>query len=117
MTPAQALADHRMMIDAVGEEVTFRRYSGLPPSRSIAASATVKARVTGYQPDELVGGVGQGDRRLIVLDEGLDAIAPLKVGDNEKVVVRGREMTIAAVDDSTRRIAGTLIAYEVRASG
>lgn len=118
MTPAAARESYRKAIAAVGETVTIRRYSGLPPSRT-AVNKTVRARVVGFAPDELIGGIVQGDRKLIVLAEdiGSPITLPIVPGANDKVVVRGREMTVKAVDDNTRRIAGELIALEITVGG
>jgi hypothetical protein len=61
-----------------------------------------------------------GDRRVIVLAEDVEASGfpvPLRTGGSDKAVVRGKMLNINVVDDSTRRIAGVLIAYEIVAVG
>ena len=117
MTPQTARATYRRMLNSVGENITMRRYTGTGASRP-HTDATVVARVTDYMPEQLVGAVQQGDRNLIVLAEDLAAsgwpVPPLK---NDKVVVRGKELNVEAVDDSTRRVKGTLVAYEIRVRG
>lgn len=107
MTPATARAMHRRQIEAHGEEITLRR----PPSTDI----TVRARVTGYQPEELAGGIQHGDRRIIVMAEDVTFDPALKRGD--VALVRGSALMIEEVDNSTRRIDGELIAYDIRAKG
>lgn len=117
MTPAQMKASYRRMMDMVGEDITLRRYtaSGSNPAKT---DKTVRARVTGYAPDELVGGITQGDRRIIVLSEDVAAQSfPEPILRSDKVVVRGKELAIVVIDDNTRRLAGTLIAYEFTARG
>ncbi len=117
MTPEAARASYRRMMDQAGETVLVRIYSGAGDAR-VSTDYAAKARVTGYAPDELVGDVRQGDRKLIIPHEELatqDFPSAAVVGN--KVVVRGKELRIEALDDSTRRIAGQLIAYEIRARG
>lgn len=109
-------ASYRRAMNDVGETVTIRRYTGTGPNRP-RFDADVMARVTDYEPHEIVGSIAQGDRKLIVLAEDLIAaqVADLRKGD--KVVVRGKELNIEAVDDNTRRAAGVLIAYELQVRG
>lgn len=102
------------MIAAVGETIHVRRYTGTGPTRTYVDAATT-ARVTGYAPRELVGGIVQGDRKVIALVDTLGAVLPLTTSD--KLVIRGREVAIKAVDDNTRRIGGVLIALEIQAAG
>jgi hypothetical protein len=107
---SRALFAHE--VDKRGEEITVRRLSPL-------TNITARAFVTGYLPEELVGGVNQGDRKVIVSAEDLEAKGfplPLKPGV-DKVMVRGRLMSIEDVDDSTLRVAGELIAYRLRVRG
>lgn len=115
MTPAAALALHQRMINAHGESITIKRYSGTGAGRAVAAQASPKARVMGYQPAELAGAILQGDRKVIVLVDDLAAMLPLRTTD--VVEIRGLATAIQAIDDSTRRVAGTLIALELRVRG
>lgn len=114
MTPAESLASHRAFLAELGETVIVRRYSGTGPSRPHVDTATM-ARVMGYAPKDLVGSIVQGDRRVIALVDALSAVLPLTTSD--KLVIRGREVAIKAVDDNTRRIQGVLIALEIQAEG
>ena len=114
MTATAARDRLRRSLERVGEEVTLRRYT--------AGVATdydaIKARGKTYQPDELTGGMVQGERWLLLSGEDVEASGitlPLKKGD--KVVLRGRELNIEHADDSTRRIAGVLIGIEIIAKG
>jgi len=108
------LDDHRAEIVDGGEEILVRRFTGTGSPRPKTDTATM-ARVRGYQPDPLVGSIVQGDVRIIALVDTLSAILPLTTAD--KVVVRGKELAIKAVDANTRRIGGTLIALEIQAGG
>lgn len=124
MTIAAAahLAAHRRMLRRLGESVTLRRLTGT--TSQTAVDATVTARVTGYRPQALAGGIQQGDRELIVLAEDLVAAGwpvPPKKGD--RIILRpdadgvGETLTVQAVDSSRRRVGGVLIAYEITARG
>lgn len=108
MTAAELRAIYAEQIGLFGEAVTLRR---LLPSTDIS----VRARVTGYKPDELGGGIQQGDRKIIILTEDVTFDGGLKVGD--KIIVRGRTLNASVVDDNTRRVGGDLVAYEVAARG
>lgn len=116
MTPDGFKAMYRRRI-GVGEVVLIRRYTGAGTARP-KFDAQVRARVVGYEPNELVGTILQGDRRVIFLAEDLLAAQfALPVTSNDKAVVRGKELAIIAPDDSTRRCQGELIAYELQVRG
>ena len=117
MNPDDLKSTYRRMIDDTGEWVTIRRYTGAGSNRP-RFDVEVRAKVTGYAPDELVGYIAQGDRRVIVLAQDLiDRQFALPITASDKVLVRGRELSIISPDDSTRRDATTLIAYEFTARG
>ena len=115
MSPAEIKAAYLDALTEVGELVAIRTYIGITETYS---DATVRARVVDLSPDQLVGPIVQGDRKLIVL--AADVIAAgieLTATQNCKAVVRGKELQIKAVDDNTRRVAGELIAYELVVGG
>lgn len=114
MTPAQAKAMYRRQIDTHGETITLRRVN---PSPAAATTQDVRARVLGYAPEELVGAVQQGDRKIIVLAEDIGAFPVPFRRAFDQVLLRGAQLTVQDFDDSTRRVAGELIAYELRARG
>lgn len=117
MNPAVVLDTYRRMIAADGEWIKIRRYTGLGNNRP-HFDVAVRAKVTKWEPEELVGSIQQGDRKLIVLVEDLIAAQfALPITAADKTVVRGRELAIVAPDDSTRRLGTTLIAYELAARG
>lgn len=115
---AQTAADvYRQELDQYGEWIAIRRYAGLGASQTWLDVA-VRARVKGFLPEELVGSIQQGDRKLIVLAEDLTGYSPPRVILlSDKAIVRDRELAIIALDDNTRRIGATLIAYELVARG
>jgi hypothetical protein len=117
MTPASARMTYRRMMGLVGEKVLIRRYTGTGANRP-RFDAEVTARVTDYEPSELVGTIVQGDRKIIVMHEDLATAqfpTPIKKGD--KVVARGKELNVEAPDDNTRRVQGELIAWELQVRG
>lgn len=119
MNAAEALASHRAMLAEVGEDIVIRRYTGDADPNRPKTDIIARARVTGYQPRDMVGGISVGDRKVIVMVDTLGALLPIVPGRDsaDKAVVRGKELTIIAVDDSTRRIGGTLIALELQVRG
>ncbi len=101
------------------EIIQIRRYTGAGTARP-RFDWDVQARVTDFAADELVGAIVQGDRKLIVLHEDLVNAGfpfPIQTGANWKVVVSGRELQIKSVDDRTRRLGDTVIAYNIAAGG
>ncbi|MGE0425410.1 MAG: hypothetical protein AB7O88_24330 [Reyranellaceae bacterium] len=117
MTPDAVRAAYRDMLALVGEPVVIRRYTGAGADRP-RFDADAPARVVEYAPDELVGGIQQGDRKLILLADDLIARQfPVPPRRGDKAVVRGNELNIEAVDDNSRRVAGVLIAYEIQVRG
>lgn len=113
----QALAEHRSAINERGETVKHRRYTGAGPNRP-RFEAQVMAVVVGYEEKDFVGSIVQGDRKVILLAEDLiKAQIALPVTTNDKLVVREKELAIIAVDDSSRRVAGVLIAYQLQVRG
>lgn len=124
MTPDQMKADYRLMLNNTGEDIIVRRYTGTGTNRP-KIDVSVRARVTGFAPRELVGTIQQGDRFIVLLAE--DVTQPttdsppqtltLPLVGSDKVVVRGKELQVLAADDSTRRVQGVLIAIEIQARG
>jgi len=99
-----------------GETIILRRIVANAPSVDV----TVPARVSGYAPEELTAGRTQADRKVFILAEDVEASGfplPLKQGSTDRILVRGRLMTLTEIDDSTHRVGPTLVAYEIRATG
>ncbi|MGV6875924.1 hypothetical protein ACUSIJ_24970 [Pseudochelatococcus sp. B33] len=109
MTPEQAKAAYRRQIDAHGEAVTLRKgFDG--------AEISVRVRVTGFQPEQLVGSVTLGHRRIVILAEDVPSSwgVPQK---NDRVIVGALTLTVQHVDSSTRRVAGETVAFDLTATG
>lgn len=83
-------------IEEVGSEARLRRLSG---RAGIWFDVTVKAVGRGYQPNELTGGIIQGDREFKVSNREIVARrwpGPPRKGD--QVITEGRTFTVQAAD-------------------
>lgn len=110
-------ASYRANLRKYGEVIKIRRYTGSGPNRPMF-EVDVVARVTGYQPDELVGGIAQADRKAIVLHEDLiNAGFALPITNADFAVIAGKQYAIRVPDNMTRRVAGVTIAYELQIIG
>lgn len=121
MTPGDALASYRAMIWETGETIVIRRWR----ADRTKIEAQVWARVSGYQATQLVGAITQGDINVIALNDP-DAVVPigmvslsslLPLLTSDKLVIRGDEKAVKAVNDNTRRVGGILIALDIHAEG
>jgi len=121
----RVLRDYRGAFARIGEPVTIRRYSGKGTARAVSAEAVAVARVTGYEPKDIVGAIQQGDRKVILLNDP-GAVVPtgkaalsmlLPLTSDDRLIIRGREVAILGADDSTRRVAGELVAIELQVRG
>ncbi len=101
----------------VGWVVKLRRNN---PSPAEPTEADVLARIVGYAPHELVDGMKQGDRKAIVLAEDVEMSGislPLTTAGRDKIVDGVRVCNIQIVDDSSRKLQGVLVAYELTIRG
>jgi hypothetical protein len=64
MTPETATAMLRRQILAHGQDIRLRRVMQGPGGAQIIYSVECRAFVRGYHPDELVGGIIQGDSKV-----------------------------------------------------
>lgn len=102
-------------ISTVGENVIIRSYD---VGADTYTDKTVRARVVDFSPDQLVGPLVQGDRKLIMLASDVESSGlTLALTTNCKCVIRGKELQVKSIDDNTRRVAGDLIAYELVVGG
>ena len=115
MNPVAAKATLARLLRFYGEDVTIMRYSGRAQARIVAASVTMRGKVSGYTPTSLVGDIQEGDCKVIIHTDELGAIAIPTV--NDRIRVDGKEMAIKSVDGNTRRINGVVIGYELRCRG
>jgi hypothetical protein len=108
MTP-ESVAD---MIERHGETVTLRR-PGTPD-----VDATPKAKVRGYQPHELVNGIVQGDRQVIIGATTLAAFgwpAPPSKAAGDRVLIDGKPTAVQGVE--TRKIGEDAAMYVIQVRG
>lgn len=108
MTPLarEMLENYRQMMPR--STVTFRRAG--------EADCPARARVAGVAPDELVGGLDQTVRTMIVMAEDIKFASPLRRGDRV-IMANGDNLLIEVCDADKRSVDGTLIAYEVTVMG
>ena len=101
------------------ERATIRRYTGTGPiATKPRHDVSVRCRVVGYEAEELVGTIQQGDRKVIAYaDDVTEAGMVLPLTANDKMIVRGKELAIVQADHDTRKIGPTLIAIEIQVRG
>lgn len=110
-------ARYREALSKRGETIKIRRYTGTGPSRPMF-EVECRAVVTGYQPEEMVGGIQQADKKAIVLHEDLAGTGlSLPLTNSDFAIVKGKQHAIRVPDDATRRVAGVVIAYELQVIG
>lgn len=117
MTPDGWKSIYRRRI-GVGKKIRIRRYvKGNPALPHF--DVTVNAKVAGYEARELIGGIIEGDRRVVFLAEDLfreNFQLPITTAD--KAIVDGeKELSIIAPDRSTREYEGVLIAFDLTVRG
>lgn len=80
---------------------------------------SVSGWVTGYTPEEFVGALQQGKRRAIILASSVVASEfPTPILPKQDRLIWGdKTVVITSVDDATRRVQGTLVAYELELAG
>jgi hypothetical protein len=125
LTPEELINQYRRALTDCGEDVAVRRYAGTGMARDVVQEAIARGRVAGLDAEDIVGDIKLSDRKVILLNDpdaavpdgkvALSTLLPLRTTD--KLLVRGRELSIDNVDDDTRRIAGVSIALEIIARG
>lgn len=107
MTPAAARASYRRHLTVHGEPILLRR----PGTPNIEVTALGK--VTGYSPDELVGGVNQGDQKVLLLAEDLELAGfPVPPKSGDKVIHLGVTLNVQ-FRPTHRRVGTTTVAYDL----
>ena len=110
---------------ARGQDVILRRISGSGPSAT-SIDVACRAVVRGYRPEELVGGIAQGDSQVILSPSEIrssgwpdpggspsgSASLPKK---GDKLIVQGRMRTIEAV--APIQVAGELVRIDLQVRG
>ncbi|WP_371346471.1 hypothetical protein [Ancylobacter sp. IITR112] len=124
MTPTAALVALDRQLRLHGQNATLRRYVGTGPSRT-ASDVTVRVRLDAYLPEELVGGIIQGDSRAILSPtqiiaaswggtpvDGTDGRVPVKT---DNLIVAGRARNILAA--TPFYMDGQLVRIELQVRG
>lgn len=104
MTPASTRARLDRSLITRGEDVTLRRRIA---SGNNFVSITCRARVRGYDPHELSGGIVQGDSKVIMSPSSIlanSAVWPGAAGGdvypkvNDQIIARGRLRNVQAAE-------------------
>jgi hypothetical protein len=101
-----------LMIERHGQDVVVRRRTGT--TSSFSPSVTVKGRVHSFRPEELIGGIQQGDRRVTIAPSVLVS-AGWNTGDaprkGDQVLIDSQVFTVQACEP--RYYAGSLARYDI----
>ncbi len=111
MTPRQAIARLDRQIAKNGQKVALRRGTATAPT----ATATVKAHVRGYKPDELVGGISQNDSLVILSPTGLENWPGGYPKKDDWISIDGRVRSIMAAGPI--RMNDVLVRIELQVKG
>lgn len=125
MSPSQALSALDRSLAAHGTDAILRRLVGLGREPT-ATDVTVRVRLDSYKPEEIDGGVIQGDSRAVLSPtqiaaagwpgtipaDGTDAMVPMK---NDRLIVKGRVRNIEAA--TPFYIDGVLVRIELQVRG
>lgn len=95
MTPAAAIASLDRQLAENCQTVVLRRYTGVGAAR-ISTDTTVRASVRDYQPDELVGGITQGDTQIVLSPTDVLAGGGELPQKGDQIVIEGKPRTIVA---------------------
>ena len=94
MTPQQAIAQLDRAIAQYGQTVTLRRGTATAPP----VTATVKAHVRGFKPDEPIGGIDQYDSLVILSPSGLSGWPGGAPKKDDWITIDGRVRSIVAAE-------------------
>ena len=112
MIPAACIAALDRALAANGEDIVLRRMTHVGTISTPSDRPGIRAHVRGYRPDELVGNIAQGDRRVILSPTGLGGDLP-KRGDF--VLIAGRSCKIEAAPEI--RVGGVVVRIELQVRG
>ncbi|HTV69803.1 MAG TPA: hypothetical protein VMF90_14810 [Rhizobiaceae bacterium] len=94
MTPAQAIASLDLQLARHGQTITFHQIvNGVPAP---GAGTDVRAFVRKFEPDELVNGLTQKDRRVVTSPSSLAVVS-----EGGRFVINGKSYRIEAPDPVT----------------
>lgn len=110
---------YRRALNYVGQplRISVRRYTGTGAARTYH-DTPIRARAIGLQDRELTNAMLEGALHIIALATDLsDAGFALPLRHTDKLVIAGQECAITDLDSDTRRVNGTLIAYDLKVKG
>ncbi|KQO86051.1 hypothetical protein ASF33_05230 [Methylobacterium sp. Leaf92] len=108
MTPSQAISALDRQLTRHGEDVKLRAQDGADDG---SEDLTRRAFVREYRPEELSGGIEQGDREVILSPSGLTA-DPQRLGG---LFVGDRYCTIEVANPV--RLAGVVVRWNLQVRG
>jgi hypothetical protein len=114
MSPEAAIAALDRALAATGEDIVLRRTTGTKPA--IPLDVGVRASVRGYRPEELVGGIIQGDSLVIVSPTEMKQRRwcwPPRA--NDKAVIDEKVRNVVAVNGI--KMKGVLVRIELTVRG
>lgn len=101
------------MIQRYGRPITLRR---LAPN-GIRFDVTVTAIVRNYAPTELVGGIAQGDRKVIISNREIERRQwPGPPRDGDQCIIDGKTTTLKAAP-ATVKIGDDIIKHTLQVRG
>ncbi|WP_296585732.1 hypothetical protein [Xanthobacter sp.] len=113
MTPAQAISALDRHLAAAGQDAVLRRWTGTGSART-PIDVPVRIRAQDYRVEELVGGIEQGDTRVVlsptqIVAAGWPGPPQGWPRPGDAIVIAGRERSIIAappqvMDDVVVRI-------------
>lgn len=107
-------AQYARLFDMGSRRVTLLRNVTNNPAIEVQ---NVRARVRGFKPEEITGGIQVGQRKVLILAEDVpESFLPLRA--NDRVIVDGVTLVFPArPDDQTHRDGELLLAIDGIASG
>lgn len=125
MTPAEVIADLDASLREDGEDIRLQRLALGPGGLQIPFEVTCRAFVRGYQPQELVAGITQQDKKVILSPTQIvaaswtsgrsaheDARVPMK---GNRIILNSGPATVQAA--AGLYVAGTLARLELQVRG
>lgn len=103
-------------VTTYGQQVILRRLDALTGTSLTQTDVTLFAVVRGYQPQQLVGNIAEGDRRVIIGNKAILAAEwPGPPRRNDRVVIDGKETNIIACD--TANVGGEIVRHDIQVRG
>lgn len=116
MTPAEAIADLDKALVEDGEDIRLQRLTLGPNGLQIPFEVVCRAFVRGYQPQELVGGITQQDRKVILSPTQIIAAqwtSGRPAFDDQRVPMKGNRVFVAGRPCNVEAAAGLYVAGEL----